>query len=174
MTLNAINRHIIVSLLLIFGLMGQRVNAASIKVITQNQPAETCYEGGVDDVVDLVNKAVALMDEQGIFPAFRQIMDPAGGFIKGELYVFVLNQKGTIVANGAAPGSVGSNTLMSRDQNGRYFIQEILQQALANGKGWTKYHWFSPCTGKIAEKVVYFKRAGGFVVGAGFYNNLGI
>ncbi len=133
MTLNAINRQIIISLLLIFGLAGHSINAASIKVLTQDQPAESCYKGGVDDVVDLVNKAAALMDEQGIFPAFRQIMDPAGGFIKGELYVFVLNQKGTIVANGAAPGSVGSNTLLSRDQNGNYFIKSMLQQAFTNG-----------------------------------------
>jgi cytochrome c len=174
MILSTKNRYIIIFLLLMFGLMGQNVSAASIKVITQDQPAKTCYKGGVEDVVDLVDKAVALMNKKGIFPAFRQIMDPAGGFIKGELYVFVINKKGTIVANGAAPGSVGSNTLLSRDQNGRYFIQEILQQAFANGKGWTKYHWFSPCTGKMAEKVVYFKRAGAFVVGAGFYNNLGI
>jgi len=174
MIMSTVNRHIFIFLLLMFGLMEQNVGAASIKVITQEQPAETCYKGGIEDVVDLVDKAVALMDEQGIFPAFRQIMDPAGGFIKGELYVFVLNMKGTIVANGAAPGSVGSNTLLSRDQKGRYFIQEILQQAFTNGKGWTKYHWFSPCTRKMAEKVVYFKRAGAFVVGAGFYNNLGI
>jgi len=173
-TLSTAIRYAFILLLLILGLMGQKLSAESIKVITQNQPTESCYKGGVDEVVDLVDKAISLMNEKGIFPAFRQIMDPAGGFIKGELYVFVLNQKGTIVANGAAPGSVGSNTLLSRDQNGRYFIQEILQQAFANGKGWTKYHWFSPCTGKMSEKVVYFKRAGAFVVGAGFYNNLGI
>ena len=105
MVLSTVNRYIIISLLLMFGLIGQSVSAASLKAITQDQPAETCYKGGVEDVVDLVDKAAALMDEQGIFPAFRQIMDPAGGFIKGELYVFVLNKKGTIVANGAAPGS---------------------------------------------------------------------
>ena len=161
-------------LLSIYGFMGQKLGAESFKVITQTQPTETCYKGGVEEVVDMVDRAVLLMDEKGIFPAFRQMMDPAGGFIKGELYVFVLNQKGTIVANGAAPGSVGRNTLLSRDQNGRYFIHEILQQAFTNGKGWIKYDWFSPCTGEMAEKVVYYKRSGAFVVGAGFYNNLGI
>ena len=148
--------------------------AAPLKVITQDQPTDTCYKGNVDDVVELVNKAATVMEEEGIFPAFRQIMKPGGGFIKGELYVFVINMKGTIVANGTAPESVGNNTLLSRDQNGRYFIQEMLQQAFANGQGWIKYHWYSPCTRKLAEKVVYFKRAGGFVIGAGYYNNLGL
>ncbi len=173
MTLNAINRNHIIFLLLLFGITTQSA-AATINVITQTQPTDTCYKGNVDDVVELVNRAATIMDKEGIFPAFRQIMDPMGGLIKGELYVFVLNQKGTIVANGAAPESVGNNSLLARDQNGVYFIQEMLQQAYSNGEGWIKYHWFSPCTGKMAEKVVYFKRAGAFVIGAGFYNNLGV
>jgi len=173
MTLRAVTRFSIIFLLLISGVTGHSVSAAQINVITQVQPAESCYKGNVDDVVDLVNRAATIMDEEGIFPAFRQIMDPAGDFVKGELYVFVLNMKGTIVANGAAPESVGNNSLLARDQTGLYFVQEMLQQAYSNGQGWIKYHWFSPCTEKMAEKVVYFKRAGAFVIGAGFYNNLG-
>ena len=173
MALTEINRIFIIYLLLVFGMTAQGVSASVIKVITQDLPVETCYKGNVDDVVELVNKAATVMDKEGIFPAFRRIMDPAGGFIKGELYVFVLNMKGTIVANGADPRSVGNNAFMARDQNGALFIQDMLKQANINGQGWTKYHMFSPCTSKMAEKVVYFKQVGAFVVGAGFYNNLG-
>ena len=152
MTLNTENRYIIIFLLLMFGLMGQKVSAASIKVITQDQPAETCYKGSVEDVVDLVDKAIALMNKKGIFPAFRQIMDPAGGFIKGELYVFVINQKGTIVANGAAPGSVGNNTLLSRDQNGRYFIRKYCNRRLPMVKVGQSTTGLVPAPGKWLRK----------------------
>ncbi len=174
MTLNSLNRHLIIPLLVMLGLAAQSVSASSIKVTIQAPMQETCYKGGVDDVVSLVNKTVALMKEQGASEAFRQIMDPAGGFIKGELYVFVLNLNGTIVANGDGPESVGSSAFMARDQNGIYFIQKMLKQAFANGRGWVKYHWYSPCTGEMASKQVFFKRIGGFVVGAGFYNFPGI
>ena len=173
MTMNSLDRHLLIAVLLIPGLMAQSVSPSSIRVNIQNPLEMTCYKGGVDDVVSLVNKAVALMKEQGVNETIRQIMDPAGGFIKGELYVFVLDLNGTIVANGDSPESVGSSAIMSRDQSGLYFIQKMLKQAFAYGQGWVKYHWFSPCTGKMAAKQVFFKRIGGFVVGAGFYNYLG-
>jgi cytochrome c len=163
-----------VLLALMFSLMGNTVNASSIKVITQDHPSTACFKAGVEDVVDVVNKAIKLLDEQGPVVAFRQIMEPAGGFIKGDLYLFVLDQQGIIVANGAAPESIGSNSLAARDQDGYYFIKDILQQASTHGTGWVRYDWYSPCTGKMAAKQVFFKKMGQYVVCAGYYKTFSI
>ena len=142
-------------------------------VLTQQQPENECYEANLSDVVDTVNQVIEIMVEQGADVAFRRLMNPQGGFVKGDLYVFVLNFQGVILAHGAQPNAVGASALESRDKNGHYFIKDLLEQAATRGDGWVSYHMFSPCTQKMALKQVFFKRAGAFVVGAGFYNNLG-
>ena len=148
--------------------------AATLDVTTRTLPADSCYQGGLTDALDLVARAVALIEAQGAAAAFTRIMDPAGGFIRGDLYVFILDPQGTVVANGNAPESVGANALEARDQNGHYYIREILRRAFTVGDGWIRYHWYSPCNGKLIGKQVYFKRSGRYVVCAGFYNTLAI
>lgn len=174
MVVTTVNRIIVIVLLSVPVLTSQGASAASIKATIRNPPPQACYQGGIVDVIELVNRAVALMEQRGAFPAFRQMMEPAGDFINGDLYVFVLNQQGTVLANGNSPQSVGANSLQARDQNGHYFIREILQRAFTAGDGWIGYHWYSPCNGKWVPKQVYFKRTGRFVVCAGFYNRLAI
>lgn len=148
--------------------------AETLRTTTRTPPAGTCYEGSLIDVLDLVGRAVALVEEQGAEAAFRRIMDPRGGFVRGDLYVFVLDPGGRVVANGDAPESVGANALAAQDRDGRYFIREILQRAYTVGDGWISYHWYSPCNGKWTGKQVYFKRIGRYVVCAGFYDTLAI
>ncbi len=160
-------------LLLILTLTGNSVSATTLKVITQDSLPETCFKGTREDVVSMVDKAVKLVFEIGPKDAFRQFMMPGGEYIKGDLYVFVLNLSGTIVANGASPRSVGNNVLQMHDSNGHYFIKSILRQALTRGHGWVGYQWVSPCTGKLSPKSVYFKITGHFVIGVGLYNATG-
>jgi len=160
-------------LLLIVTLTGNSAGAATLKVITLDLLPETCFKGTREDVVSMVTKAVKLVSEKGPKDAFRQFMMPEGGYIKGDLYVFVLNQSGTIVANGANPRSVGNNVLQLYDRNGHYFIKSILYQASMRDHGWVDYQWISPCTGKLASKSAYFKKTGQFVIGVGFYTALG-
>ena len=160
-------------LLFAIGLACRGADAAMLDASVRTSPAGSCYEGNIVDAVELVERAILLMDRLGAFVAFRRMMEPAGGFVRGDLYVFVLNEHGTIVANGNAPESVGTSALPARDQHGVYFVREILQRAYVQGDGWIGYHWFSPCSGRLTPKQVYFRRAGRFVVCAGFYNTLG-
>ncbi len=156
-------------------MISAQLSAATVKVISGSPPSSVeCFKGGVADVVDMVGRAVTLLEEQGPEVAFEQMMDPDGDYIKGDLYVFVLDPNGTLVVNSVAPESVGNNALNARDRNGRYFVREMLQKASAHGDGWVNYHWYSPCTGKMALKQTFFRKSGYFVVGVGFYDNLGI
>ena len=147
---------------------------AALKTTTRTPPPGSCYEGNLIDVLDLVGRAIALVEQRGAEAAFRRIMERGGGFVRGDLYVFVLDAEGRIVANGAAPESVGSNALAARDQNGRYFVRDILRRAYSVGDGWISYRWYSPCNGQWLDKQVYFKRSGRYVVCAGFYDTLAI
>lgn len=159
--------------LLLVTLTGNSASTATLKVITQDSLPETCFKGTREDVVSMVDNAVKLVFEIGPKEAFRRFMMPEGEYIKGDLYVFVLNLSGTIVANGASPRSVGNNVLQMYDSKGHYFIKSILRQALTQGHGWVDYQWVSPCTGKLSPKSVYFKKTGQFVIGVGLYNATG-
>ncbi len=154
-------------------LIGSSAGATTLRVIIQDLPPETCYKGTREDVVSMVTRAVKLVSEIGPGDAFRQFMKPGGGYIKGDLYVFVLDQYGTILANGASPGSTGNNVLQVQDRNGRYFVKSILRQAFTGGHGWVDYLWISPCTGMLAPKSAYFEKTGQFVIGVGLYPSLG-
>ena len=159
---------------LIVMLAGNNAGATALKVITRDLPLETCYEGTREDVVSMVDRAVKLVSESGSRDAFRQFMEPGGGYIEGDLYVFVLDRYGTILANGASPGSIGNNVLQVQDSNGFYFVKSMLRQAFTRGQGWVDYIWVSPCTGKPALKSTYFQKAGQFVIGVGLYHTPGI
>ena len=146
--------------------------AATLKTTTRTPPGDACYEGNLADVLELVLRAVALIENEGSEAAFARIMERGGEFVRGDLYLFVLDPQGRVVANGAAPESVGASALAARDQDGRYFVREILERAFSVGDGWTRYRWFSPCSGKWFDKQVYFKRIGRYVVCSGFYDTL--
>ena len=161
-----------VFLILLMIMAGNSAPAATLDVITSEQLPKVCYNGTSEDVVSMVDSAVELVSDKGPESAFRQFMVPEGGYLKGDLYVFVLDLTGTILAHGNSPRAVGSNAIQSRDRNGNYFVRSILLQASARGYGWVDYEWFSPCTGELASKLVYFKRTGQFVICVGLYKAL--
>ena len=166
-------RYVITVVSLLALLAGHGVGAVPLKVITQDDPLETCFKGNREKVISLVDQAINLVAEIGPRDAFRQFMLPEGGYISGDLYIFVLNPAGTILANGANPGSVGNNALLAQDRHGHYFVKSMLLRAFSAGDGWTNYEWISPCTGKMATKSSYCRRIDDFVVCMGLYSSLG-
>ena len=101
--------------------------------------------------------------------AFTAFGKPDGGFIERDLYVFVIDLTGRIWFNAVFPTPPGRNILGSRDSKGRYFVQEMIAVAQADGEGWVEYEWFSPCTGKMAAKSAYVVRVGPLLVAVGAY-----
>ena len=167
------SQYTIAFLMLFFLLGGHETKAAPLKVITQDNPIETCFKGTRKSVIELVDQAVNLVAEIGPRDAFRQFMLPDGGYLRGDLYIFVLNPAGTILANGANPNSVGNNALLAEDRHGHFFVKSMLRRAFSAGDGWTTYEWISPCTGEMATKSSYCRRADQFVVCMGLYEALG-
>ncbi|MFT5503291.1 MAG: cytochrome c [Gammaproteobacteria bacterium] len=172
--MSVLKNVVVLTLILIGSFVDAIVYSATSNVAISPRIEQACYRGSIEDVVDMVNRAEKLIDEVGSELAFRQFMVAEGGFIRGDLYVFAIDQQGTIVANGAAPISVGRNSLQARDQTGYYFVKDMLVRASRSGSGWVRYQWFSPCTGKMSMKRVYFKRLGHHVVGVGSYSPLDI
>lgn len=98
-----------------------------------------------DAVVSLVRGAVATFYryvDRGASPeeAFGDFSFPGGKFISGELYIYVLDEKAVIRANGFDPLEIGVNYWDEKDPQGNYYLRNIVQ-TLAD-RPITEGHWF--------------------------------
>lgn len=108
--------------------------------------------------------------------AFAEFTSPNGMFTEGEMYVFVLNSKGTMLAHGVNERFVGEDFLHLKDVEGKPFIKEIVDTANAAGSGWVEYKWYHPKTKQVLPKVVYFEKVDDLIICSGTYlgENAGI
>ena len=120
-------------------------------------------------VVDQVNEAAEMITSQGL-DAFDVLRDPQSEFIFNNNYVFVLNGEGMLLVH---PEIEGTNLYNSQDENGKFFIREILEVGREDGSGWVDYWWSKPGEDKPSSKSSYIRQieidGDIFVVGVGVY-----
>jgi signal transduction histidine kinase len=63
-------------------------------------------------------------------------MNKQGRFHEGELYVFVYDLHGNIMAHGQEPGLVGKNRLDATDPSGKAYVKERMALIKEKGEGW--------------------------------------
>lgn len=121
--------------------------------------------------VDLVNKAIEFYKAEGKDKAFAEISTPKGKFSKenGELYVFVYDMSGTVVAHGQNPQQIGTNSLQAKDKDGKFYVKERIELVKKSGEGWQDYMFKEPKTGKAAAKTSYIKKVDNYIFGCGIY-----
>jgi len=131
----------------------------------------SCTTATLDDAKALAERAAGFLAAEGASSAFPRFMNPAGGFVDGDLYVFVFDLEGRLRASGAWPETVGARIGID-DTGGIYF--RMRRMALEAGKGWVEYSWYNPCTRKLEPKASYILRVGDFIVGVGAYKRPGV
>lgn len=107
-----------------------------------------------DSVVSLVRNAVDSFNKnktagrpnQAIFGEFSY---PLGRFVIGDLYLFALDFKGFIVAQGDIQGIIGTNALNNKDESGKFINREIIDGLKEKDKIWVEY------VSKGAKKLTY-------------------
>lgn len=119
----------------------------------------------------LVKAAIAYAKTRGREAAFKEITKPGGLFHKrgGELYVFVYDLNGRVMAHGQGRSKVGINQVNARDPDGREFVRERIQLATSKGKGWHDYKYRNPASNKLENKTSYIELWEGLIFGAGIY-----
>jgi cytochrome c len=110
-----------------------------------------------EEVEALTRKAAAIVETQGI-QAAREIFNTDGEFKYGEIYVNLIDFKGTWLIYPPRPASIGMNVINLKDADGRFLIQDIVKVARENGEGWTEYRWINPVSNKVEMKLTYVKR----------------
>ena len=106
--------------------------------------------------------------------AYKDFQDPAGGFLDGDLYVFVFDFEGTLMASGGFPNDVGRNLVANYHEPSATNVRNLIAVARGQGQGWSEYVWRNPCTGRRETKISYVIKVGDLVVGVGAYLREGV
>jgi len=114
-----------------------------------------------DEVKALTLKAADLVAAKGIEQA-RAVFNQDGEFKYGEIYVGVIDSKGTWMAYPPKPEGVGKVIINLRDADGKFLVQDILKTAADNANGgWLEYRWKNPVTNTIQQKITFAKKVNG-------------
>jgi len=134
-------------------------------ITTHDAAAATrrCLAGSPEEAKRLAERAAKVLAALGRARAFRRYRDPSGPFVRGDLYVFVVNRHGVIIENVGFPEVVGS---------GGFTLQSRFGRVIARGRGWVRYRWYNPCSRRMEQKMSYLVRVGDLIVGVGAYGSL--
>lgn len=125
--------------------------------------------GTVPEAMKMVDKAVELIVSEGQEKAFKQISDPKGAFVDRDLYVYVVDMKGVILAHSGDQTQIGKNMIDVRDMDGKAFIRDLIREARVKDSGWVDYKWPHPISGQIEAQSRYYKRIGELIVTCGIH-----
>lgn len=117
----------------------------------------------------MVKAAIAFAKEKGREAALREVSNPKGAFKKGELYVFVYDLEGKVLAHGGDVRRVGTNQFNGKDPDGKFYVKERIELAKTKGKGWQDYKFLNPVDGKVEAKTSYIELHDGMIFGCGVY-----
>lgn len=134
-------------------------------------PLQACAAevGTADDAIALVKKAVSYLKENGPEKSFAAFNASKGQFTNKDLYIFVINQKGKMVAHGMLPKIVDKDVLEMKDADGKFLFKDMLAATSKQANAWVYYKWPNPSTKSVDDKSTYLERVDEFVIGCGIY-----
>jgi cytochrome c len=122
-----------------------------------------------DQAKVLLDQAVAAVkaDPNAAFAAFN---DLNGKFIQDDLYVFAVDTKTfRMVAHGANPRLVGTDTHDLTDPTGDQIIKKMIKAVNANGTGKLEYKWRNPVKERVETKHTLLHKVDKYLVAVGYY-----
>jgi uncharacterized protein len=138
-------------------------------------PAGAVSEFGTrDEAVAMVHRVQEMYKKLGAEGVFAAVKRKAPGTVDRDLYVYIVDQNGIVMANGVIPTmTTGTNLFNARDQNGKYFMREKVELCKANRPGWVDFRFLNPVTQTIEDKASWIERMGdtNYCIGVGIYRN---
>ncbi|PXX38753.1 cache domain-containing protein [Undibacterium pigrum] len=125
--------------------------------------------GTTQEAEAMVKKAIPYIKTKGNEAAYSEFNNATGSFIDRDMYIFVLDLNGKVLAHGANAKLIGKNLSTLKDVDEKPFIEELLAIAKSKGKGWIDYKWPNPTTKVIELKSTYFEKNGDVIVACGIY-----
>jgi cytochrome c len=122
-----------------------------------------------DEVVAIVQKAVAAIKSMGAEKAYAEFDDKSGQFVRGDFYISVIGLDGKLLAYGADSHHVGDNVMAIKDGDGKEIIKERVKLARKQQSFWQSYKFMNPLTKTVEPKEMYCERLAKTVVCGGLY-----
>jgi cytochrome c len=134
--------------------------------------AQALEMGSEDEARSMVQRVQEQFTKDGPEVTFKAAIDRSTKeFHDHDLYPFIYDLNGVVVAHGARPVLVGKTLISLTDQDGKILVQEMAAIAKATGSGWIDYKWPNPLTNKIEDKSSYIEKMGDYFVGVGLYRS---
>jgi signal transduction histidine kinase len=130
------------------------------------------YGRSGEEAKQFVKKAIDFYKKAGKAIALAEYTNPKGPFIESDMYVFVLNLKGTMLAHGVNEKYIGHDFIDVKDSDGRSFIREIVEVGNTKGLGFVDYKWYNPLTKEDLQKHVYFEKVDDVIICSGVYKEM--
>ena len=96
-----------------------------------------------DDAQGWVKKAIEFFKANGKDKAIAAFNDGKGQFVKDDLYIYVLDLNGKMLAHPNAT-LVGQDFMVKKDADGKLFAVDMVKIAKEKGSGWVDYKWENP------------------------------
>lgn len=122
-----------------------------------------------EEAVAMVKKAIAYAKANGKDKLFDEVNNKAAQFIDRDLYIYVADPVGKVLAHGANAKLVGRDLQTLKDADGKPFVLDIIKIGESNKPGWVEYRWPNPVTKQIDDKVTYVEKHDGVIYCAGVY-----
>lgn len=152
--------------------MKQMLKAVSIAacVLAIHAPAWAAEDrGSAEEATALVRRAADYLKANGPKKAYAAFNDQAGQFKDRDLYVFVIDFSGKVLAHGANPKLIDKDLLNLKDADDKLFIRTMIDVAKTKGQGWVDYKWPNPVSKAIEPKSTYVEKLDDVFIGCGVY-----
>jgi len=127
-------------------------------------------QGSADEARNLVDRAMSLIQRQGLAAAIAQMRQPGSGFVDRDLYVFITDAQGVYRLHTGNPVMEGRRVHEAPGIDGDRFVRESLAEA--HGSHWVDYTITNPLSGLPQSKTSYvLPLEGDLVLGCGFYRH---
>lgn len=123
-------------------------------------PALAQDRGTKAEAQAMVEAALAHLKKVGNEQALKDFTNDKANWTKKDLYVFLADLEGKMLAHGANDKLVGRNLSNLKDSTGKAFVQEMISVA-KKGSGWVDYEWADPLTKKVEGKTSFIKAVPG-------------
>jgi uncharacterized protein len=127
--------------------------------------------GTRDEAVAMVRRVQEKYKKEGLDPTLKAITAKTREFHDRDLYTWVLDYTGLLLAHGGNPDLVGKTIFDMKDQNGKFFIREFIDQCKRVGHGWSDYRWVNQQKHIVEDKSSYTERMGDYCIGSGVYRS---
>ncbi len=129
-------------------------------------------QGTADEARALVDRAAAYRHKCASRETYiRELTAAANHFFDRDMYVFLLDDRGTYLAFGGNPAKVGTLVQDIAGIDGQGLVDAIISKARA-GSGWVEYDINNPLTGKVQTKMSFVQMQDDMYLGCGVYKHL--